>query len=96
MKGRVFKYRIDPKKAKFSVPIQKGAMVLTAQMQENPRERGEQPVMWALVDADAPFETRDFVLLETGEIFDFPGMIRFIQTLQFNRGRYVLHLFEIT
>lgn len=91
MKRQIWKYEISLAKETFTVAVPKGAMFLTAQILKGT------PVMWALVQAGGPLvlEHRRFVLFETGVPLDYPGVLRFIATLQFDEGKYIVHLFEI-
>lgn len=85
----VWKYPI-PVQGAFELRMPRGARILTAQMQR------DQPMVWALVDTEAPPEIRCFELIGTGEstatAFD---RLSFVGSFQFDDGRFVSHLFEV-
>jgi hypothetical protein len=87
---KIWKYSFLMKPGTFKLNVPRGAKFLTAQIQY------ADPVMWAIVEGDEKeVESRTFVLLETGGgVLDHPGVLRFMATLQFFGGEYVLHLFE--
>lgn len=88
---KVYKWSLPKGKDRFSLEIPQGAMLLTAHVQHG------SPVIWALIDPEAPAEKRDFIVLETGEqLPELPGIPHYIATFQFDAGNYILHLFEIT
>lgn len=68
----------------------KGAKILDVQLQEGI------PMLWALVEKDAPQERRSFTLLGTG--WDLPpeldGHLVHISTIQ--DGPFAWHAFEVT
>lgn len=94
---KIFKYPLDadydgmtarwePCKA-MELPC--GAQILSVDIQNG------KPVMWALVNPDAPMEKRKIYISNTGgELPDDFGRRRFIGTLLFGGGRIVLHVFE--
>lgn len=84
----VFKYpvNISGQVQAFSMP--EGAQLLSLQLQ-----RGR-PTLWALVDPAAPMGMRRFVFVGTGDNAVGAGM-EYVETLQFNDGNLVLHLFEV-
>ncbi len=71
----------------FGVPMPAGAEVLSMQLQN------DVPVMWALVDDQAPTVIRTFAMYGTGHPVH-AGHGRFIGTFQTLGGRLVFHLFE--
>jgi len=93
----VYKYYLDPLVSPTAIVMPRGAKILSSQVQ-----RGI-VCMWALVDTEAPMESRRFQLLETGQ----PALASlagsefsifgdgFIGTVQLMEGSYVLHLFEV-
>lgn len=89
----VFKYQLPDVRGEINIALPLNAVVLSCGDQEG-------PVLWALVDTNAPSEPRLFRLLQTGQGFDERRPIRFIGTIQRRLSggldQYVLHLFEIT
>ena len=83
---KIYKYQIAiTDEIYLSMP--KGAQVLSVQVQH------DIPVIWALVDPDAPVVERHFHLEATGhQLPDLMG--RFIGTIQILEGDLVFHLFE--
>ena len=68
------------------VPMQAGAKLLTVQ------EQNDSPVVWAMVNTDAPLVRRRLTVFGTGwEMPDLPGV--YVGTWQDNSG-YVWHLFD--
>ncbi len=86
---KVFKYPI-PTKDSFSLLLPKEAKILAVQTQKN------NPCIWALVDTNAPNETRRFRLAGTGHPID-ENMddLNYIGTFQMLDGVLIWHLFEI-
>jgi hypothetical protein len=81
---------------KFEVPIYddavimmpKGARILSVQVQHG------KPVLWALVDHNAPEVKRRFAVRGTGH--DIDGLVgEFVGTFQLRDGRLVFHLFDL-
>lgn len=72
------------------VELPKGARILAVQLQTG------KPVMWALVDTDAPKESRSFRTVCTGENLGDPYhvVMDYIGTYQMEEGSLVLHVFE--
>lgn len=64
-----------------------GATILSVQTHKG------HPKLWALVDTDAPSETRFFCVVGTGHLVDFKGA--YIGTFQFDFLKLVFHLFEV-
>ena len=75
-----------------SLPV--GAEVLSAQTQLQPG--GERLSIWAKVpvDPDVDTEVRSFAAIGTGAQKHF-AIKQFIDTVQFNHGNYVCHVFEV-
>ena len=48
--------------------------------------------LWALVDAEAPLASREFVLRGTGQTLDVPAM--YVGTAMLYDGAFVAHLFD--
>jgi hypothetical protein len=72
----------------YAIHMPRGATVLTIQLQ-----RGE-PMMWALVDPDAPLVMREFAVQGTGwDIED--DSLAYVGTYQQYGGEFVWHLFEV-
>lgn len=71
-----------------SIELPKGAKILSFQSQ------GEQLCIWALVDASAEDEKRNFRIFGTGTIFDI-SHYEYIGTAQQMDGALVWHLFEV-
>lgn len=81
----IWKFPIEPD-CKISMPT--GAQILSAGVQFG------QPCIWAMVDPDAPEETRYFRSFPTGKTFD-PRGLGFIATIQGIEGSLVFHVFEV-
>lgn len=75
-------------KPDFVVEIPSGGEVLSVQVQYM------EPVMWVMVDPDAPKEQRRFTVKGTGHHFDISDLGRFIGTFQLAEGNFIGHLFE--
>ena len=73
----------------FSLEMPKGATILSAQLQR------DSAVMWAMVDPEAPKETRHFVTIGTGHPISNPDQLEFIDTFQAQSGYLVIHVFEV-
>jgi len=83
---QIWKYVMEEADCTFEMP--KGAEVLSCQTQD------DLPVIWALVDENAPKEKRHFVGLETGSGVDYPkNQLKFIDTVQ--ASGIVNHVFEV-
>ena len=86
---RVFKWKL-PAASHFELTLPRGARLLTVQEQ-----RGEL-MLWALVDPEAPTETRDFRIAGTGHLIDEDAnTLRYVGTVQMSNGSLVWHVFEI-
>lgn len=88
MKQQIWKFPVEPQKAKFEMP--KGAEILTVQTQN------ETPCIWALVNPENEKETRYFEIFGTGHNVPVDMGIerKYINTFQLEGGRLVFHLFE--
>lgn len=74
------------------VDMPKGAQLLSCQVKAN----DESLHLWALVDTEQPLESRTFVVVCTGAVLhdqDYPAM-RYVATVQYDDGDFVLHVFE--
>jgi hypothetical protein len=87
----VWKWPI-PMEVDFEIVMPKGAELLTVQTQYA-GDPGESPGLWALVDPDAPRETRRFQMVGTGhrEV----GDLTYVGTFQVTGGSFVGHVFEV-
>ena len=88
--NKVFKY---PVKIEDHVTLEmpKGAKLLSFQCQY------DQPCLWALVDPEAPLESRTFRFVGTGHPIEEPAeKLSFVGTAQMRGGALIWHLFEIT
>jgi len=78
--------------------VPQGAQFLHSTVQPNP-ERGIVLVVWALVDPEAPKQTRRLMGVATGEPFEdaLADSLRHVSTVQVvtNMGVNVLHVFEV-
>jgi hypothetical protein len=84
----IWKFAI-PQEADFTLEMPKGAVPLSVGVQ------GDQPVMWAAVNASTlTFERHRFILRGTGH--PLPGLLayRFIGTFQLSHLGLVFHLFD--
>lgn len=75
--------------ATMAMPV--GAVILTVQVQHG------RPVLWAIVDREAPFEARHFLIVGTGR--NMPGWderpFEYVGTFQMHDGDFVGHVFEL-
>lgn len=83
----VFKYEI-PLDEEFTLQLPVGARILSFQVQDG------QPMIWALVNVHAPFESRQFLLCGTGHKINEDRIQSYIGTIQLLEGKLVFHLFE--
>jgi hypothetical protein len=86
----IFKYEFNITD-EFFLTLPKDAIVLTVQTQRNV------PVLWALVDPEAPTENRYFALRGTGHNADDLEENKdahYVGTFQMQGGALVFHLFE--
>jgi hypothetical protein len=85
---KVFKY-VLPDDDEFTLPFPAGAKLLHLDCQDN------EVVLWALVDPDAPTETRRFRLAGTGHPIETACPLTHIGTVLLMGGKLVFHLFEV-
>ena len=73
----------------FEVRMPEGCELLTVQVQ------GVTAQLWALVDPEAPLETRQFVVAGTGQLLpDWLGASDYVGTYQAHGGALIWHLFR--
>ena len=85
MTKTVYKWTLTPGVCEIEMPD--GADILTVQAQH------AEPVLWALVNPDAPVARRTFRVIGTGHDIG-PGEHTYIGTLQLQAGALVIHVFE--
>ncbi len=86
---KVFKYDV-PVEDVFTLDMPEGAKILSFQTQR------DLPMIWALVNPDAPMQSRKFRLAGTGHpIADYDDELSFVATCQMMGGSLVWHLFEL-
>jgi hypothetical protein len=86
MQRAVWKWVLEPALNEISMP--RGARILTVQLQ------GDKPVVWALVDPNAPCEVRKLRAVATGIEWSCDAF-HYIGTFQFNHAvPLVFHVFE--
>lgn len=83
MSMTIWKYPLETT-GPFELSLPYGAEILTADVQ------GEQPCLWALVDAENTEETRRFAIVGTGHPAPVRGYL-----CTFQQPPFVWHLFEI-
>ena len=84
----VYKYPVPVADAvRLNMPV--GAKILTVQSQN------DTPTLWALVDPDAPLESRVFRVIGTGHPVE-DGDLTYIGTAQQFGGSLVWHIFELS
>jgi hypothetical protein len=78
-----------PSRGRSQISMPRGARVIAAQAQDGI------PVIWAIVDTEAPRELVSVLVLMTGEDFNAGEIInhQFAGTFQLEDGRYVGHVF---
>lgn len=83
----IWKYQVSVEDS-FCIEMPKGSAVLSVQTQIGA------PVLWALVDPDAPRVKRRFVLLGTGHAVGGAQLhgLDFVGTFQLSDGALVFHL----
>ena len=80
MSRRIFKYPVEIRDH-FGLDLPRGARVLSVQVQR------DEPMMWALVDPDAPSERAMFRVIGTGHpIDDPPETLDYVGTFQIHWG----------
>jgi hypothetical protein len=90
----VYKYHMStndiiPANEQFEIEMPIGAEILTIQLQG----QDPQPMIWAKVNPLAEKEKRKFWAATTGTTI--PKDSKYLATLQFNRGAFVVHVFEL-
>ena len=88
---RVLKYRWDNNVE--PVLMHKGARILSIQLQ--PGHLKSEAQIWAIADFDAPLVKRKISAWGTG--FELPSGDpgKYLGTLQFNNGTFILHFFDL-
>lgn len=84
----IWKYTLDVLDTQ-EIRMPRGARLLCVQAQ------GDRAQLWAVVDPEAPEETRTFRTIETGHPFEDPGTLLYFDTYQLHGGRLVYHVFEV-
>lgn len=81
----IWKFQVQPHEP-ISMPV--GAKILCVQLQHG------EPMMWALVDENAPKKAKQFHIFGTG--FDVPQdiVLNYVGTFQVVGGSLVFHVFE--
>lgn len=74
----------------FGIDMKIGAQILGVETQFG------QPCIWALVDPEAGYETREFRVVSTGfGVPDGTDLGTFVGTFMLHEGRFVGHLFDL-
>lgn len=93
MNKQILKWTAKPAEAGlFDLELPNGTEIVAVQNQN------EKIAIWGLVSPEEIENTvrRTFELRHTGDAFDFvAGQKRYLSTLQFEEGNYVIHIFEI-
>ncbi len=85
---QIYKYEMEVDGV-VDIPMPKGAHVLTVKVQHG------KPCLWAIVDPDAPTETRSFRVFGTGHEMDIDiPHSHYIGTYQLFDGNFLGHVFE--
>lgn len=86
----IWKYKLSMQRGAKTIPMPKGAKILTVQVQEG------EPHIWALVDPGEADRPRFLEIFGTGHaIEEIPNTrLDYIGTFQFSSGVFVFHLFE--
>jgi len=85
---KIFKYGV-PLTHSFTLDMPESASILDVQVQAG------RPVIWALVDPDAPTQRREFRIYGTGHPIDDTINSAYIGTFQSLSDALVFHLFEV-
>jgi len=85
----IYKYDL-PMENRAIIPMPEGATILKVGVQHN------KPVLWALVDPDAPVTDRIFFVFGTGHSFDLVEPFIYNGTLILHDETFVGHVFEKT
>ena len=84
--------------SKFTIPMRKGAEILSLQAQAEFSVQGIPQVtgkLWAMLDpSEIGLEDRFFALIQTGQEFEIEKAMKYIGTYELHGGLTVLHLFE--
>lgn len=87
MNNVIWKFNIDGDEVKHQLPL--GAKILSAQVQHMA------VVMWVLCNSkETVFEERTFKAYCTGEPITDDNL-EFVDTVQMDRGDFILHIFEV-
>lgn len=88
----VFKYPLDltalNSKGQFILNLPAKAQILSCQIQHG------EPMIWALVNPEAPLEPRTIAVVGTGHPVEALAPL-FISTIQLGGGSLVFHIFEV-
>ena len=87
---KVFKYELNGCAQLTELDMPVGAKVLCVQTDQ----KTDTPCIWAIVDEDAPLETRVFEIIPTGVGFTDREDVVYIGTFQTYSGHFVGHVFE--
>ena len=85
----IWKYTLGNTGVVQNLSMPEGAKILRAQMQH------DAICIWALVNEDAPHETRGFVIYGTGHTMRAEVTHKFIDTIQMLNGSLIFHVFEL-
>lgn len=83
----VYKYPLSTRTSQTEVEMPSGAKVLRVDVQRNEIQ------LWAMVEPEAPKETRVFEVFGTGHKMDTAKRV-FINTFFVHDGEFVFHAFE--
>lgn len=83
----IYKYPI-PITDEFTLPLPKGAKILTFQTQHN------KPHIWAVIDTEEGLEPVEFRLFGTGHSMEDADALEYIGTAQTEGGLLIWHLFS--
>ena len=90
---KVYKYDV-PDVQSLGLTLPEGATLLKFNYQDSPYGSGFK--LWALVDPLAPQESRNFILVGTGEETHHPtSELKYISTAEHGPTELVAHLFEV-
>jgi hypothetical protein len=86
---RIYKYKLENASTQ-RIPMPEGAQILCAQVQNGGI------CIWALVDPDAPGkQERTIHVYGTGWDIGRTELLRHIDTIQFENGALIFHVFEV-
>jgi len=89
---RIFKYTLPARRGQHVLELPKGTKILSIQTQH------DRIAFWALVNpTEEQLVRRTFQVFLTGSDvpWDKEDEIVFLETLQFDKGEFVVHLFEL-